>query len=327
MIVKINDDWVFVFVCDVFDIEVDVVCVLCDQFDGGFVQVVVLLFGCCGCVVVFGIGKLGYIVCKIVVMLVSIGMLVFFVYFVEVSYGDFGMVIFDDVFIGIFYFGELEEFVVILLFVKWIGVKLIVIMGCVGLSFGMFVDVNLNVVVLKEVCLLNFVFIVSMIVVFVFGDVFVVVVFDVCGFGLEDFVCLYLGGVFGWCLFIYVCDVMCLGDDVLFVGLNVMLLDVLFQIIVKCFGMMVVVDVDGKVVGIFMDGDLCCVFVCDGDFCMLLIIEVMMCDLCMIVLDYLVVEVVELMECYWINQMLVVDVDGVLIGVLNMYDLFLKKVI
>lgn len=43
--------------------------------------------------------------------------------------------------------------------------------------------------------------------------------------------------------------------------------------------------------------------------------------------DHLAVEAVELMERHRINQMLVVDADGVLIGALNMHDLFSKKVI
>ena len=43
--------------------------------------------------------------------------------------------------------------------------------------------------------------------------------------------------------------------------------------------------------------------------------------------DQLAVEAVELMERYRINQMLVVDAEGTLIGALNMHDLFSKKVI
>jgi len=43
--------------------------------------------------------------------------------------------------------------------------------------------------------------------------------------------------------------------------------------------------------------------------------------------DRLAVEAVELMERHRINQMLVVDEAGKLIGALNMHDLFSKKVI
>jgi arabinose-5-phosphate isomerase len=43
--------------------------------------------------------------------------------------------------------------------------------------------------------------------------------------------------------------------------------------------------------------------------------------------DHLAVEAVESMERHRINQMLVVDAEGKLIGALNMHDLFSKKVI
>jgi arabinose-5-phosphate isomerase len=43
--------------------------------------------------------------------------------------------------------------------------------------------------------------------------------------------------------------------------------------------------------------------------------------------DKLAAEAVELMERYRINQMLVVDDEGRLVGALNMHDLFRAKVI
>jgi arabinose-5-phosphate isomerase len=43
--------------------------------------------------------------------------------------------------------------------------------------------------------------------------------------------------------------------------------------------------------------------------------------------EALAVEAVELMERHKINQLLVVDGDGVLVGALNMHDLFRAKVV
>ncbi len=65
----------------------------------------------------------------------------------------------------------------------------------------------------------------------------------------------------------------------------------------------------------------------DGDFRTLPITDVMTRDPRTVAPDHLAVEAVELMERHRINQMLVVDADGVLIGALNMHDLFSKKVI
>lgn len=91
--------------------------------------------------------------------------------------------------------------------------------------------------------------------------------------------------------------------------------------------MTAVVDDAGRVAGIFTDGDLRRVLERDGDFRRLPIVDVMTRNPRTIAPDHLAVEAVELMERHRINQMLVVDEHGALIGALNMHDLFSKKVI
>ena len=65
----------------------------------------------------------------------------------------------------------------------------------------------------------------------------------------------------------------------------------------------------------------------DGAFRALPLIDVMTRNPRTIGPDHLAVAAVELMERYRINQMLVVDENAILIGALNMHDLFSKKVI
>ncbi|MBR8499269.1 arabinose 5-phosphate isomerase KdsD [Burkholderia cenocepacia] len=327
MIAKINDDRALAFARDVLDIEADAVRALRDQLDGGFVQAVALLLGCRGRVVVSGIGKSGHIARKIAATLASTGTPAFFVHPAEASHGDLGMVTSDDVFIGISYSGESEELVAILPLVKRIGAKLIAITGRAGSSLGTLADVNLNAAVSKEACPLNLAPTASTTAALALGDALAVAVLDARGFGSEDFARSHPGGALGRRLLTYVRDVMRSGDDVPSVGLNATLSDALFQITAKRLGMTAVVDADGKVAGIFTDGDLRRVLARDGDFRTLPITEVMTRDPRTIAPDHLAVEAVELMERHRINQMLVVDADGALIGALNMHDLFSKKVI
>ncbi|KGC03949.1 MULTISPECIES: arabinose 5-phosphate isomerase KdsD [Burkholderia] len=327
MIAKINDDRALALARDVLDIEADAVRALRDQLDGSFVQAVALLLGCRGRVVVSGIGKSGHIARKIAATLASTGTPAFFVHPAEASHGDLGMVTSDDVFIGISYSGESEELVAILPLVKRIGAKLIAITGRAGSSLGTLADVNLNAAVSKEACPLNLAPTASTTAALALGDALAVAVLDARGFGSEDFARSHPGGALGRRLLTYVRDVMRSGDDVPSVGLNATLSDALFQITAKRLGMTAVVDADGKVVGIFTDGDLRRVLARDGDFRTLPITEVMTRDPRTIAPDHLAVEAVELMERHRINQMLVVDADGALIGALNMHDLFSKKVI
>ncbi|AOJ39094.1 arabinose-5-phosphate isomerase [Burkholderia lata] len=327
MIAKINDDRALALARDVLDIEADAVRALRDQLDGGFVQAVALLLGCRGRVVVSGIGKSGHIARKIAATLASTGTPAFFVHPAEASHGDLGMVTSDDVFIGISYSGESEELVAILPLVKRIGAKLIAITGRAGSSLGTLADVNLNAAVSKEACPMNLAPTASTTAALALGDALAVAVLDARGFGSEDFARSHPGGALGRRLLTYVRDVMRSGDDVPSVGLDATLSDALFQITAKRLGMTAVVDADGKVVGIFTDGDLRRVLARDGDFRTLPITDVMTRDPRTVAPDHLAVEAVELMERHRINQMLVVDADGVLIGALNMHDLFSKKVI
>ncbi|WP_175958406.1 arabinose 5-phosphate isomerase KdsD [Burkholderia sp. BCC0405] len=327
MIAKINDDRALALARDVLDIEADAVRALRDQLDGGFVQAVALLLGCRGRVVVSGIGKSGHIARKIAATLASTGTPAFFVHPAEASHGDLGMVTSDDVFIGISYSGESEELVAILPLVKRIGAKLIAITGRADSSLGTLADVNLNAAVSKEACPMNLAPTASTTAALALGDALAVAVLDARGFGSEDFARSHPGGALGRRLLTYVRDVMRSGDDVPSVGLDATLSDALFQITAKRLGMTAVVDADGKVAGIFTDGDLRRVLARDGDFRTLPITDVMTRNPRTVAPDHLAVEAVELMERYRINQMLVVDADGVLIGALNMHDLFSKKVI
>ncbi|MCA8286402.1 arabinose 5-phosphate isomerase KdsD [Burkholderia vietnamiensis] len=336
MIAKINDDRALALARDVLDIEADAVRALRDQLDGDFVQAVALLLGCRGRVVVSGIGKSGHIARKIAATLASTGTPAFFVHPAEASHGDLGMVTADDVFIGISYSGESEELVAILPLVKRIGAKLIAITGRAESSLGKLADVHLNAAVSKEACPLNLAPTASTTAALALGDALAVAVLDARGFGSEDFARSHPGGALGRRLLTHVRDVRLLthvrdvmrsGADVPRVGLDATLSDALFQITEKRLGMTAVVDPDGRVAGIFTDGDLRRVLARDGDFRTLPIVDVMTRAPRTIGPDQLAVEAVELMERHRINQMLVVDANGMLIGALNMHDLFSKKVI
>ncbi|AGK47957.1 MULTISPECIES: arabinose 5-phosphate isomerase KdsD [Burkholderia] len=327
MIAKINDDRALALARDVLDIEANAVRALAGQLDGEFVAAVGLLLNCRGRVVVSGIGKSGHIARKIAATLASTGTPAFFVHPAEASHGDLGMVTKDDVFIAISNSGESEELVAILPLIKRLGAKLIAMTGRPASSLATLSDVHLNAGVAKEACPLNLAPTASTTAALALGDALAVAVLDARGFGSDDFARSHPGGALGRRLLTYVRDVMRTGDEVPAVPLGATLSDALFQITAKRMGMTAVVDDAGRVAGIFTDGDLRRVLERDGDFRRLPIIDVMTHDPRTIAPDHLAVEAVELMERHRINQMLVVDEHGALIGALNMHDLFSKKVI
>ncbi|MEM5387031.1 arabinose 5-phosphate isomerase KdsD [Paraburkholderia phymatum] len=327
MIAKINGDRALALARDVLDIEADAVRSLRDHLDDSFVEAIDFILGCRGRVVVSGIGKSGHIARKLAATLASTGTPAFFVHPAEASHGDLGMVTADDVFIGMSNSGESEELVSILPLIKRLGAKLIAMTGRRTSSLARLADVHLYCGVEKEACPLNLAPTASTTAALALGDALAVAVLEARGFGEDDFARSHPGGALGRRLLTYVRDVMRTGDQMPMVLSGSTVRDALFQLTAKRMGMTAIVDENERVKGIFTDGDLRRVLERDGDFRALPIESVMTHGPRTIGPDRLAVEAVELMERHRINQMLVVDETGKLIGALNMHDLFSKKVI
>ena len=93
-------------------------------------------------------------------------------------------------------------------------------------------------------------------------------------------------------------------------------------------GMTAVLDAAGKVRGIFTDGDLRRALEKGAELrTARAIADVMTPGPRTIRPEALAVEAVQLMERHKVNQLLVVDEAGELVGALNMHDLFRAKVI
>ncbi|MFL9870428.1 arabinose 5-phosphate isomerase KdsD [Paraburkholderia megapolitana] len=327
MIAKINGDRALALARDVLDIEADAVRALRDQLDEGFVEAIDLILSCRGRVVVSGIGKSGHIARKLAATFASTGTPAFFVHPAEASHGDLGMITSEDVFVAMSNSGESEELVAILPTIKRLGVKLIAVTGRPQSSLAQLADVHLNAFVSKEACPLNLAPTASTTAALALGDALAVAVLDARGFGVDDFARSHPGGALGRRLLTYVRDVMRTDDQIPKVTGAATVRDALFQLTAKRMGMTAIVNDHDHVEGIFTDGDLRRVLERDGDFRELPIASVMTHAPRTIGADHLAVEAVELMERYRINQMLVVDDAGKLIGALNMHDLFSKKVI
>ena len=314
---------------DTLTIEADAIHALNARLsnDDSVVQAISLLLNCKGRVVVSGIGKSGHIARKIAATLASTGTPALFVHPAEAAHGDLGMVTADDAFIAISYSGESSELMAILPVVKRMGSPLISMTGKPGSSLAQLADVHLNVAVEREACPMNLAPTTSTTVTLALGDAIAVALLDLRGFKEDDFARSHPGGALGRRLLTHVRDVMRSGDAVPQVTADVKLTDALLEITQKGMGMTAVVDADGKPVGVFTDGDLRRMIEKVQDFTKVVIRDVMHANPRTISPEKLAVDAVAVMEQFRINQMLVTDEAGKLVGALHIHDLTRAKVI
>lgn len=311
----------------VLDIEAAAVSAIALRLDERFVQAVDLLLACKGRVVVSGVGKSGHIARKIASTFASTGTPAFFVHAAEASHGDLGMVTAADCMVAFSYSGESHELLLILPALKRQGAKLIAITGRPGSTLARQADVHLDAHVDVEACPLNLAPTASTTAALALGDALAVALLDARGFGADDFARSHPGGALGRRLLTHVRDVMRSGDALPTVGVDATLFDALLESSKKGMAMTAVVEADGRVAGIFTDGDLRRLIERAHDFADVKVADVMHRSPRSIGPDQLAAEAADLMERYRINQLLVQDDDGRLVGALHIHDLTNAKVI
>ena len=311
----------------VLAIEADAVRALITRLDERFLAAVSLIRDCRGRVIVSGIGKSGHIARKIASTLSSTGTPAYFVHSAEASHGDLGMIQRDDVFIGISYSGESDELLQILPLVRRQGARLIAIAGNAQSTLAREADVFLDAGVAKEACPLNLAPTASTTAALALGDALAVTLLEARGFSAQDFARSHPGGSLGRRLLTHVSDVMRSGPDVPKVSERATLKEAILEMSRGRLGMTAVLDASGRVCGIFTDGDLRRALAQVTDIGAARVADVMSAQPRSIRPEALAAEAVQIMETHKVNQLLVVDARGELVGALNMHDLFRAKVI
>jgi arabinose-5-phosphate isomerase len=311
----------------VLAIEAEAVWKLADRLDDNFVLAIDLILGCHGRTIVSGIGKSGHIARKIAATMASTGTPAYFVHAAEAVHGDLGMITRDDVLIAISYSGESEELLTIVPLVKRQGGKLIAITGNASSSLAREADVHLDARVDEEACPLNLAPTASTTAALALGDALAVCLLDARGFSASDFARSHPGGALGRKLLTHVRDVMQPLERLATVAPETLIPDVLAAMSRGGMGMAAVLGRDERLMGIFTDGDLRRAMERYGDLRQIEVGALMTHQPRTIAPERLAVEAVEIMERHKVNQLLVTDAGGRLIGALNMHDLFRAKVI
>jgi arabinose-5-phosphate isomerase len=310
-----------------FDIEAAALLGLKQRQGDSFVAAVRAALDCHGRVVVMGMGKSGHVGRKIAATLASTGTPAMFVHPAEASHGDLGMVTPGDVVLAISNSGESDELAAILPAIKRLSVTTIAMTGKPESTLARHADIVLSSAVDQEACPLNLAPTASTTAQMALGDALAVALLDARGFREEDFARSHPGGSLGRRLLTHVRDVMRSGEDVPRVAADTGLVDTMREMTRKGLGATAVADAQGRIAGIFTDGDLRRLIEVGRDLRDLRAGDVMHPSPRTVRADALAVEAADLMEKHRITSVLVVDAQGLLVGALNSNDLMRAKVI
>lgn len=312
---------------ETFDIEAAAVLGLKARTGDSFARAVEILLQVRGRVVIMGMGKSGHIGRKIASTLASTGTPALFVHPAEASHGDLGMIKPIDLVLVISNGGESDEITVILPVLKRLGAPLIAMTGNPHSTLARHADILLDSGVEKEACPLNLAPTASTTAQLALGDALAVALLDARGFRTEDFARSHPGGALGRKLLTHLTDVMRSGEAVPRVLPDAPFTQLMREISAKGLGASAVVDAEGRVVGIFTDGDLRRLVETGADLRGLKARDVMHPGPRTIRDDALAAEAAQLMEQYRITRVLVVDAEDRLCGAINSNDLMRAKVI
>ncbi len=317
----------------VIEIEANSVRELAKRIDHRFEAACDSILHCNGRIVVTGMGKSGHIGGKIASTLASTGTPSFFVHPGEASHGDLGMITPNDLVLAISNSGETPEILSILPIVKRLGSGLITMTGKPRSSLGRESNVCLDVGVEKEACPHNLAPTASTTATLVMGDALAVAVLMMRGFSANDFARTHPGGSLGKRLLLYARDLMHRGDDLPLVNEQDSFSELLLEMSSKSLGMAGVVDDNGRLVGMFTDGDLRRTLEKKIDVYNCTAKQVMTPEPLTIGPDTLAAEIVKIMRQHAVhgphavNGLFVIDEDGSVMGALNTHDLLRAGVI
>jgi arabinose-5-phosphate isomerase len=309
---------------EVLQIEAEGILHLMERLDQSFVAAVQWIFEAKGRVIVTGIGKSGIVGRKIVATLSSTGTPALFLHPVEAMHGDLGMVRNEDVVLALSNSGETDELNIILPSLRNIGTRIISFVGNVHSTLARYSDLVVYSGVPREACPLGLAPTASTTAMLAMGDALAVALIRKRNFQVQDFRRNHPGGHLGERLQVPIRDLMRRGDDIPKVGIDTSVLEAVEEMQHKGLGATLVVGPEGRLKGIFTDGDLRRAMRRFADLGGKKMGDVMSRGCRTIRVDHSVADGLEMMEHYLITVLPVVDADERLQGILHLHDLLGK---
>lgn len=304
--------------------EADTLRSLSEQLDAAaFGRAVDLLFSCKAQIVVTGMGKSGHIAAKVAATLASTGTPAFFLHPGEALHGDLGMVTPVNVVLAFSQSGATEEVVSLLPYLKQLRVPIVAVTGSAKSVLAQHAACIVLSSVDAEACPLNLAPTNSTTAQLALGDALAIALMKRRGFTPDDFAMRHPLGSLGRRLLARVGDLMHTGDRIPMVSEDARLDQAIRELSRKRFGAVCAIDADGRLAGIFTEGDLGRLFnSVDGVLDIAQpISKFMIRSPKSISPELLGVKAVDLMETHKIMALPVLDADRRVVGFIHMHDL------
>jgi arabinose-5-phosphate isomerase len=274
-----------------------------------------------GKIIVSGIGKNLPIGRKIAATLTSTGAPAVVLHPLEAMHGDLGILQKTDVLLALSYSGESEELSDLLPLVRRYGVPVIALTRDRDSSLARLSDITIPVPVEREACPFNMAPTASTTATLAVGDAIAMILLEARGFQKEDFAQLHPGGAIGRTLLMRVADIMRSDDRIASVHRDATVRDAILAMTSARSGSVAVIDDDQHVVGIFTDGDLRRHVTDDNHIVDEPIASFMTPDPITLTCDHLAVDVLTIYEKHNIDDLIIVDENGRLAGMIDIQDL------
>lgn len=301
------------------DIEASTLRRLKKSIDRSFVECVEAIYKSPGRLVVTGVGKSALIAQKIVATLNSTGTPAIFMHAADAIHGDLGMVRSADLVLCLSKSGETAEIKVLVPLVKYLGSKLIAMVGNKKSYLGTQADYLLHTPVTKEADPNNLAPTASTTAQIAMGDALATSLLALRGFSPEDFAQFHPGGSLGKQMYLRVHDIYP-RNEVPAVGETASLQEVILEMTAKCLGGTAVIGTQGQLLGIITDGDLRRMLEKSPRLDHLQAKDIMSSQPKTIAHDALAVRAMEILRRHSITQLIVLK-DEQYVGMVHLHDL------
>lgn len=319
-----------IYTCkEVIKKEIEGLVLLSELLDDSINKAVDIIYNCKGKTIVMGVGKSGHIGNKIAATLSSTGTPSFFLNPNDAMHGDIGVISQNDVIIAISKEGESIELLTALEYPKRLKVPIIAITTNSKSQLSTMSDITLRIPNTAEACPLNLAPTTSTTATLVLGDCIAIALMEKRKFKKEQFATFHPGGNLGKKLK-KIEDIMTPKGKFALLPDNVKIKDALKAIVSippPNMGICVFYSDDEKVSGIITDGDLKRLLLKYENLLELDAKDVMIKTPHTIYRSDFVINAINIMEELKIRQLIVLNEDNTLAGLIDLSDIIKYKIV